>query len=242
MTETILIFENTAPRIVINSSDLMTVLIGGTAANPVRNSDGVVIRSGAPVLPDLTECRTKDHLLINAIIRNMDPGQKESDRLQVVSLIYAINTNGESISSVFNDLAHTVKYPGQFGYYARIVNNLREFGYCLELVKDTGVAGLANDIAAAGIDGFVYPDLNFTKANRFFQVRNHDSVKQEDIVQIISFLYSLLTKKVIDRIELERLLRGAISSRGTTRQYGYYPRAIKWLARFGYRIAIRKTT
>ena len=198
--------------------------------------------AAAYLVSDLTECRTTDHFRINATIKNMDPYQSESDRLQVVSLIYAINTNGKSLSSVFHDLAHELNSSGQFVYWARIVKKLNKFGYYLELVGDTDVAGLAKDIVDAEIDGFgyPYPYLNISSMNRFFQDRRIYSVKQEDIVHIISFLYSVVTKKAIDKNELESLLRGTISSEGTTGQFGYYHRAIGWLDRHGYRIAVRK--
>ena len=184
------------------------------------------------ICTDLTECRFTDPIRINAIIRSIDPLTKETDRLQVVSLFYAINT-GKTLASdaILATLDFTRNSSGQFGYYKRIVKLFRDLDYRIRVVRDDTDA--AEDIARAGIDGFDARNLNTARIYRFIQERS--TLAPQDITHLVSFLYSVVKRTLMPQSEYEKFEHGP-----TTQQYGYYHRAIHWLAMHGYRIAVRK--
>ena len=186
---------------------------------------------------DLTECRFRDPARINALIRSIDPVTKETDRLQVVALFYAINT-GETLASnnILARLGFTHRSSGQFGYYKRIVKLFRDLSYRIEVVKDNP-DNAAEEIADAGIDGFEYGSPNTFTMYHFFEEESSYTLEPQDITHLVSFLYSVVKRTLMPQIEYDRFEHGP-----TTQQYGYYHRAIHWLTKHGYRIAVRKVS
>ena len=205
----------------------------GLAPCPVRTMTAADFENTFTV-SDLTQCNYRDPVQINAAIHRIDPAAKETDRLQVVSLFYAVNT-GESLASdrILSALGFTYKSKGQFVYYKRIVNLLAGLAYRIEVVRDDA-GSAAEEIARAGIDGFDQRNLDPLRIYRFFEERS-SSLTPQDITHLVSFLYSVAKRTMMPSFEYRRFEHGP-----TIQQYGSYHRAIQWLTRHGYRIAVRE--
>ena len=187
---------------------------------------------------DLSQFRSTSPREIHLLVNKLYPGLSLADQLHLVALIYAINSNGESMAS--KELVVSLGYegsPGQFCYCGRIIKSFNKLGYHVCITKNSGRN--REETENAGIDGFVYQYPTPVRIyNHLMQEAEEDSfcsLTARDITHLVSFLYTVATNESMPQSEFRCFEHGP-----SEEQYKYYHRSIKPLNYLGYHIAVAK--